>query len=98
MCQHRSPRVGVCGDVLAWHQAGIEPARAVRALGRRLLVLRLNQPSSVGARRAIADLLMEIKRRDIQPVFTFPYSQPGPELTRRLDTFDKTALKLVSEP
>ncbi len=98
-CQGRSPRLGVCGDLLVWQEAGVDPVRAVRTLRDRLLVVRMNRPAVPGYIRATRAMLSELQHLGVKPtVFLFPYQEAGPELSRRLDSFDKVTLELLTGP
>jgi len=47
VCQGRGPRIGACGDTGHWLRSGLNPAEAVRVLGKRLMLLHLKDLNAV---------------------------------------------------
>jgi len=93
-CRGRSPRIGAWADAEEWERKGVDPARAVPALGERLMAVRLG-----GGEGRAERLVREIHRAGIRPLWFGIGGGTGPggadRIARDVAFFDRISLELA---
>jgi sugar phosphate isomerase/epimerase len=107
LCEGRSKKVGVCGELAAWVRAGIQPIAAAQILKERLLTLHIRDldedgedvPWGTGS-AGLEDFIKEIYRLELKPTLwavDFPSQAEDtlPKIVRSIEFFDKTILPIA---
>ena len=107
----RSKRIGVCADTGHWARSSIKPVDALKKLEGRLVSFHIKDISKFGDRKAqcvplgagegdVKEVLHEVKRQGLKPVFAIEHEHDTPELMTELAQcvayFDKVAAELVT--
>lgn len=93
-CKNREPRIGACGDFSRWARAGLDPTKAIGALGPRLITVSARGPQwskNTSAERMLA----EIRAMRLNPtMFAFGCPTTAAPATD-ISLFDDNCTKLV---
>jgi type 1 glutamine amidotransferase/sugar phosphate isomerase/epimerase len=110
LCQGRSPRLGACGDFLAWARRGLAPLETIRTLKERLITVQLHDVQELSTKAhdvpwgsgvvRFDECLKELRRIELQPVmFGVDHHYSGPDFASDLGqcvkAFNKTSLELA---
>ncbi len=110
LCQGRSRRLGACGDLGYWVRSGIDPIRAVRLLGPRLLTVQVHDldtrdangadvPWGTGQSRLDA-FFRELRRQKLRPTmigleYSRDWYESLPKVAQCIEFFNATAIRLA---
>jgi sugar phosphate isomerase/epimerase len=102
LCNGRSRRIGVCGDLAFWLRCGIDPIEGAAMLRDRLIILQVPNLDELHSTNAgkIGPLLEEIHRLDLKPtMFSVEYMQEKsgsmPGIVQSIDLFNKVSVQLA---
>lgn len=110
VCRGRSKRIGACGDFGYWMRAGIDPVKAVRTLGDRLITVQMHDlndksaeghdvPWGTGIGRT-GEIIREIHRLGIKPTmfgleYSYNWFESMPEIAQCIEFFNKVSIELA---
>lgn len=106
----RSNMIGVCGDMGYWQRNGIDPANAIKMIGKKLRTIQvhdLNMVSKEGhdvpwgtGKSNLSDIFRLLTELDIQPAligleYSYNWGKSMPEIQASKAFFDKTVISLA---
>jgi type 1 glutamine amidotransferase/sugar phosphate isomerase/epimerase len=110
LCHGRSPRLGACGDLGYWVRSGVDPIRAARKLGQRLITVQVHDldtrdangadvPWGTGQSR-LEQFFRELQRQKIRPTmigleYSRDWYESLPKVAQCIEFFNATTLKLA---
>jgi sugar phosphate isomerase/epimerase len=109
VCEGRSKRIGACADTGHWMRSDIKPLDAIKKLEGRIISFHFKDLNEFGkgahdvpwgtGRADMKDILTEVRRQGIKPVFSieyeYHYGKSMPELAECVAYFDKVAKGLA---
>jgi len=110
VCQGRSKRIGVCGDLGQWMQNGVDPIKAIRLLKDRLITVRMHDRNQLGKEGQdvlwgtgvgqTEQFVREMRALGIAPtMFAVEYSREAaeamPEIGRCVEFFNKLGMQMA---
>ncbi len=100
-------RIGACCDTGHWMRSGIKPVDALKKLEGRIISFHLKDLAEFGVKKAedvpwgtgrgeIKEILTEVKRQGLKPVFSIEYETPFtmPQLAQCVAYMDQVATEL----
>jgi sugar phosphate isomerase/epimerase len=110
LCEGRSKRLGICGNMGAWLRAGLDPVKCVRELGARVAYLQVHDVDVLGSRGhdvpwgtgagKMNAVLKEVQRLSNKPVFGLEFAdgtKSMAEMAESVKFFNKASLELDSK-
>ena len=109
-CRDRSPLVGACGDLGYWSRAGINPVKAIRLLGDRLITLQVHDLDETGPEGkdvawgqgvlGLDAIIRQLAELGVKPVlfgleFSRDWHRERPEIKQSIEYFDGICLKVA---
>ncbi|MBN2137684.1 MAG: ThuA domain-containing protein [Sedimentisphaerales bacterium] len=111
VCKGRSSRIGACADLGYWIRAGIDPIKAIKTLGKRLITIQMHDlsdrtpnahdvPWGTGAAET-EKVVTEIRRLGIAPTmfgleYSYNWFDSVPDIKKCIDFFDRISIKLAT--
>ena len=100
LCDSRSRRIGVYGDLASWIRCGIDPIEAVRMLRDRLLILQVHDFGKLTGAEKAAAIFEEIHRLGVRPIMfsiEYPHDVSGSmsELGQSIDIFNRVSIEMA---
>ncbi len=111
VCKGRSKRIGACGDTGHWMRSAVNPVEAIRKLSGRIISFHFKDMNKYGRLDAhevpwgtgkgnVKEMMKEVHRQGIKPLFIIEYHHHGPnllaELAQCVEYFDKVAVELAA--
>ena len=110
VCEGRSKRIGACGDWGYWMRSGIDPVRAVKTLGSRLITVQMHDlhesgpdghdvPWGAGVGKT-REVIEQMHRLGIRPTmfgleYSYKWFESMPEIAQCIEFFNKVGLELA---
>ena len=110
VCRGRSSRLGACADLGYWMRSGIDPIKAVRTLGDRLITLQLHDLNELTAKGhdvpwgsgvgKTEEFVKEIDRLGVKPTlfgleYSYDWFDSMPEMAECIEFLDRLSIELA---